>query len=103
MVLTRRIKVQIAVFAALSLAAATIMVFAFMQVPTVFFGVGRYTVTVQLPQAGGLYEGGNVTYRGVEIGRVQAVQLTTSGAEAVLQLTSDVKVPADLSAEVHSV
>ncbi|ORA19941.1 MCE family protein [Mycobacterium arosiense] len=101
--LTRRVKIQLAVFAALSLTAATIMFFAFMQVPTVFFGVGRYTVTLQLPQAGGLYEGGNVTYRGVEIGRVQAVQLTNSGAEAVLQLNSDIRVPADLSAEVHSV
>lgn len=101
--LTRRVKMQLAVFAALSLTAGTVMFFAFMQVPTVFFGVGRYTVTLQLPQAGGLYEGGNVTYRGVEIGRVQSVHLTNSGAEAVLQLNSDVKVPADLSAEVHSV
>ncbi|MEZ0351929.1 MCE family protein [Mycobacterium sp. pR1184] len=103
MVLTRRVKIQLAVFAVLSLSAATIMFFAFMQVPSVFFGVDRYTVTLQLPQAGGLYEGGNVTYRGVEIGRVQAVHLTNSGVEAVLQLNSDVKVPADLGAEVHSV
>lgn len=101
--LTRRVKIQLAVFAALSLTAATVMFFAFMQVPTVFFGLDRYTVTLRLPQAGGLYEGGNVTYRGVEIGQVQAVRLTNSGAEAVLQLNSDVKVPADLSAEVHSV
>src|ERR1700757_1858610 len=79
------------------------MFFAFMQVPTVFFGVDRYSVTVQLPQAGGLYAGGDVTYRGVEIGRVQTVRLTDTGAEAVLQLDSDVHIPADLSAQVHSV
>jgi phospholipid/cholesterol/gamma-HCH transport system substrate-binding protein len=79
------------------------MFFAYMQVPTVFFGVDRYSITVQLPQAGGLYRGGNVTYRGVEIGRVQAVRLTRTGAEAVLQMDSDVHVPADLNAQVHSV
>ena len=101
--LTRRIKIQLVVFATISLIAATIIFFAFMQVPAVFFGVDRYAVTVKLPQAGGLYPGGNITYRGVEVGRVQAVRLTDTGAEAVLQLDSDVHIPADLGAQVHSV
>jgi phospholipid/cholesterol/gamma-HCH transport system substrate-binding protein len=103
MALTRQTRTQLVVFAVVSLIAATIMFFAYMQVPTVFFGVDRYTVRVQLPQAGGLYPGGNVTYRGVEVGRVQAVRLTQTGAEAVLQLDSDVHIPADLNAQVHSV
>ena len=101
--LSARTRIQLVVFAAVSLIAGTIMFFAYMQVPTVFFGVDRYSVTVQLPQAGGLYPGGNVTYRGVEVGRVQAVRLTQTGAEAELQLDSDVHVPADLNAQVHSV
>lgn len=101
--LTKRTRIQLAVFAVVSLIAGTIMFFAYMQVPTVFFGIDRYSVTVQLPQAGGLYPGGNVTYRGVEIGRVQTVRLTQTGAEAVLQLKSDIHVPADLNAQVHSV
>jgi phospholipid/cholesterol/gamma-HCH transport system substrate-binding protein len=74
-----------------------------MQIPTTFFGVGRYTVTVQLPQAGGLYPTGNVTYRGVQVGRVDNVHLTNTGAEAVLSMESVTHVPADLTAEVHSV
>lgn len=101
--LTKRTKIQLAIFALVSVIAGAIMFFAYMQVPTVFFGVNRYSVTVQLPQAGGLYPGGNVTYRGVEIGRVQSVGLTPTGAEAILQLNSDVRVPADLDAQVHSV
>lgn len=101
--LTRRTRTQLVVFAVLSLIAAAIMFFSYMQVPTVFFGVDRYTVIVQLPRAGGLYKGGNVTYRGVEIGRVQEVRLTNTGAEAVLALDSDMHIPADLSAQVHSV
>ena len=66
------------------------------------FGVGRYTVTVQLPEAGGLYKTGNVTYRGTEVGRVEDVRLTGTGVEAVLSLKSDIDIPSDLDAEVHS-
>ena len=101
--LTRRIRIQLVVFAVVSLVAGAIMFFGYMQVPTAFFGVDRYSVTVELPQAGGLYSGGNVTYRGVEVGRVRAVRLTDSGAEADLQLDSDIHIPADLNAQVHSV
>jgi phospholipid/cholesterol/gamma-HCH transport system substrate-binding protein len=101
--LTRQTKVQLVVFVVISLTAATIMFFNYMQIPTVFFGVDRYTVTVQLPQAGGLYPGGNVTYRGVEVGRVEKVNLSSTGAEAVLQLDSDIHIPANADAEVHSV
>jgi len=30
-------------------------------------------MTMELPKSGGLYESGNVTYRGTEVGRVQSV------------------------------
>ncbi|MDA3657826.1 MCE family protein [Mycobacterium xenopi] len=103
MVMSKRARIQLAVFALLSLTMGAIIFFAYMQVPTVFLGIDRYTVTVQLPQAGGLYPGGNVTYRGVQVGRVQDVRLTNTGAEAALRLKSDVPIPADLNAQVHSV
>jgi phospholipid/cholesterol/gamma-HCH transport system substrate-binding protein len=94
----------LAVFAVIGVVGAAIMFFTVMQGPAAFFGIGRYTVTVQLPQAGGLYHGGNVTYRGVEIGRVDDVRLTNTGTEAVLTMESGIDIPArDLSAEVHSV
>ncbi|MDT7738005.1 MAG: phospholipid/cholesterol/gamma-HCH transport system substrate-binding protein [Mycobacterium sp.] len=102
--LTRRTKIQLVVFAGIAVVAVAVMVFGYMRIPTVFFGAGRYTVRVQLPQAAGLYQGGNVTYRGVEVGRVQDVRLTNTGAEAVLQLKSGIDIPAgDLTAKVHSV
>lgn len=100
--LTRRIRIQLVAFAVITALSVGLYFFAYMQVPSRLFGAGRYTVTVQLPQAGGLYEGGNVTYRGVEVGRVQDVRLTNTGAEAVLRLNSDIDIPADLTAEVHS-
>jgi phospholipid/cholesterol/gamma-HCH transport system substrate-binding protein len=101
--LTRRVRIQMAVFVTIGLVSATVLGLRYIRIPSEFFGVGRYTVTVRLAQTGGLYEGGNVTYRGVEVGRVHDVRLTTGGAEAVLQIKSGVKIPADdLTAEVHS-
>jgi phospholipid/cholesterol/gamma-HCH transport system substrate-binding protein len=99
----KRILIQLAIFVTVALIAGAVMVFGYMKLPTTLFGVGHYTVTVQLPQAGGLYQSGNVTYRGTEVGRVEDVRLTDSGhVEAVLSLRSDVSIPSDLEAEVHS-
>jgi phospholipid/cholesterol/gamma-HCH transport system substrate-binding protein len=101
--LNRRIKIQLALFSVIALVAGAVMVFGYIKVPSQLFGVGRYTVTVELPRAGGLYATGNVTYRGTEVGRVTSVQLTDTGVEAVLSLTSGIDIPSDLDAEVHSV
>jgi len=103
-VLNRRIKIQITVFAAVALAAIGSVFFGYLKVQSTYFGLHRYTVRVQLPQSGGLYAGGNVTYRGVTVGRVKDVRLTNTGAEAVLQMDSSYNIPAtNLAAEVHSV
>lgn len=101
--LSSRILYQLAAFGVISVVAVAIMFFSYMRVPSAFFGVGHYTVTVQLPEAAGLYATGNVTYRGVAVGRVKDVRLTHTGVEVVLSLNSDVHIPADLNAEVHSV
>jgi phospholipid/cholesterol/gamma-HCH transport system substrate-binding protein len=99
--LGKRVKVQLAIFTSVAVIAGAVMIFGYIRVPALF-GVGRYTVTVQLPRAGGLYASGNVTYRGTEIGRVTGVHLTDTGVDAVLSLRSDVRIPADLDAQVHS-
>ncbi|MGZ8747969.1 MAG: MCE family protein, partial [Mycobacterium sp.] len=102
--LNRLVKIQLAIFTIIAVGAAAIMVFGYMRLPSLWFGVGRYTVTAHLPQAAGLYDNANVTYRGTEVGRVQSVTLTDTGAvDAVLSLRSDIAVPSDLTAEVHSV
>lgn len=100
--LDRRMQIQLVVFTVIALAAMSLMTLRFMKLPAELFGVGRYTVTVELPKTGGLYGGGNVTYRGTEVGRVQTVRLTPTGVEAVLSLKSGIDVPSDLRAEVHS-
>lgn len=100
--LGRRVKIQLAIFAVVAVVAGSVMVFGYIRLPALF-GVGHYTVTVQLPRAGGLYASGNVTYRGTEVGRVTEVHLTDTGVAAVLSLRDDIPIPADLDAQVHSV
>ncbi|OBK21391.1 mammalian cell entry protein [Mycobacterium asiaticum] len=100
--LPRRVIVQLAVFAVIAVAVVAVTFLHFVKLPAMLFGVGRYTVTMQLPEAGGLYSTGNVTYRGFEVGRVEAVRLTDSGVVAVLSLKSGIDIPSDLQAEVHS-
>jgi len=99
--LDRRIRVQLVVFGIVTLVAGAVMVLGFIKLP-VLFGVGRYSVTVELPQSGGLYPNGNVTYRGTEVGRVNRIDLTDTGVAVVLSLRSDIPIPSDLDAQVHS-
>lgn len=94
--------IQLATFCAIALIAIAVMSLQFLKLPAKLFGIGRYTVTVELPESGGLYGTGNVTYRGVEVGRVQTVKLTDTGVRAVLSLKSGIDIPSDLKAEVHS-
>ncbi len=101
--LNRGIKIQLAIFSVVSLVAALIMIFGYIKLPVLLFGVGRYTVTVDLPRSGGLYATGNVTYRGVEVGRIEGVKVTPNGVAATLSLKSGIDIPSDVKAEVHSV
>jgi phospholipid/cholesterol/gamma-HCH transport system substrate-binding protein len=78
------------------------MLLFYVQAPTLL-GIGRITVTLELPATGGLYRFSNVTYRGVQVGTVTAVSLMSNGAKATLSLGTSPKIPADLKAEVRSV
>ncbi|MGV0627119.1 MCE family protein [Mycolicibacter minnesotensis] len=99
--LSRTVWTQLAILATVTLVAGGVMAFGFVKVPALF-GIGRYTVTVELPASGGLYPTSVVTYRGTEIGRVSSVEVDADGVRAVLKLDSAIKVPAPVTAAVHS-
>ncbi|MGX9788100.1 MCE family protein [Mycobacterium sp. MMS18-G62] len=99
--LSRPVWTQLAILAAITVVAVGVMAFGFVKVPALL-GIGRYTVTVELPASGGLYPTSVVTYRGSEIGRVKSIDVTADGVRAVLTLNSETKVPSDVSAAVHS-
>ncbi|MEH3140575.1 MAG: MlaD family protein [Mycobacterium kyogaense] len=100
--LTRLIRTQLVLFAIASVIGITVMAVTYLQAPTLL-GIGRMTVTLQLSGTGGLYRFSNVTYRGVQVGKVTDVRPTRDGAEATLSLDTSPKIPADLHAAVLSV
>ena len=100
--LTRFVRIQLAIFAIVGIIGIIAMVLFYIQVPTLL-GIGRMTVTLELPATGGLYRFSNVTYRGVQVGKVTAVALTANGAKATLSLGTSPKIPANLHADVLSV
>lgn len=98
---TRQMVIQLTIFSVIALLALGIMVFGYIRLPALL-GIGQYKVTLELPETGGLYERSNVTYRGSHVGIVDSVGLTDTGVAAQLSLNSNVEIPADLVAEVHS-
>jgi phospholipid/cholesterol/gamma-HCH transport system substrate-binding protein len=100
--LARRIKIQLTVFAALTVIALAVLVVPYLHIPTLM-GVGQYTLKADLPASGGLYATANVTYRGITIGKVIDVEPTTENVVATMRIADRYKIPIDASANVHSV
>lgn len=100
--LTRFVRIQLVIFTIASIVGISAMIVEYIQAPTLL-GIGRIEVILQLPEAGGLYRFANVTYRGVHVGKVTAIDVNRDGAVATLSLPSSPQVPADLEAEVRSV
>jgi phospholipid/cholesterol/gamma-HCH transport system substrate-binding protein len=101
-VLTRFIKWQLVIFSILTIIALVALGWYYLRLPSVA-GIGQYELTVELPRSGGLYSTANVTYRGTTIGKVTDVEPTERGARATISIGSQYKIPADASANVHSV
>ncbi len=100
--LTRLIKTQLVVLAAVAVAAVGVLGWYYLRIPSLV-GVGQYTLYAELPQSGGLYRTANVTYRGITIGKVTDVEPTELGARATMSIDDRYQIPADASANVHSV
>ena len=100
--LSRFVRIQLVIFSIASVVGIFVMAFSYMQLQSLA-GIGRYNVTLDLPDTGGLYRFSNVTYRGVQVGRVTDVELTKTGVRAKMSLDSSMEIPADLSAVVRSV
>ena len=62
---------------------------------------GYYTVTMNLPNAGGLFSSADVTYRGVSVGRVGSMGLTPTGIVVNLDISNSApRIPANVQATV---
>lgn len=97
-----QIKRQLTLFSILTVIALLVLGVYYLRLPSLA-GIGQYNLKANLPAAGGLYRTANVTYRGVIIGKVTGVEPTETGAQASMSIDHKFKIPADATANVHSV
>ena len=100
--LTRFIKIQLVLFTILTVIALTVLGWYYLRIPSLV-GIGQYELKADLERSGGLYATANVTYRGTQIGKVTSVVPSPTGAVATMSIDDRFKIPADASANVHSV
>jgi len=98
--LTPFVRRQLILFGILTVISLGVLGIYYLQIPSLM-GVGRYTLKAELPASGGLYPTGNVTYRGITIGKVTDVEPTEHGAEATMSIDSHYKIPLDSVADAH--
>ncbi|MGV9858922.1 MCE family protein [Gordonia sp. NPDC003425] len=101
MKITRFVRMQLTIFTIVTVIAVVAMAVYYVRVPAMV-GVGRYQVQLLLPSTGGLYKNANVSFRGVNVGKVSEVRLTPDGVAATLSIRSGTEIPASSQASVRS-
>ncbi len=98
--ITRRVRIQLLFFVIITLVGCTYVGARYAQLDKVFID-DSYTVVVHFEDSGGIFAGGEVTYRGVRIGKVDKLELTDSGVDAYLDIQDSYDdIPADSKAVV---
>lgn len=99
--LTQTVRRQLIAFVIVTVLGATYAIVEYLQIPQQF-GVGRYTVTLQLNQTGGLYPNALVTYRGVDVGKVQDIDMGDGSVRAELSIRDSTRIPRDVAVSVRN-
>lgn len=98
--ITRLTKIQLVIFAIVTLLGGAFVGGRYAKIDRMV--VDRsFPVTVQLKDSGGLFEGAQVTYRGIGVGRVGKMTFKESGVVARLDIENNApKIPSDILAVV---
>ncbi|MEZ5211120.1 MULTISPECIES: MCE family protein [unclassified Gordonia (in: high G+C Gram-positive bacteria)] len=102
MKITSFVRGQLIIFALVTVVAVVSMAVFYIRIPQMV-GIGAYRVTLDMPSSGGLYQNANVSFRGVDVGKVTKMWLTENRVQAELSIDSGTKIPANSSATVRSV
>ncbi|ETZ97948.1 mce related family protein [Mycobacterium kansasii 824] len=98
----RLTRIQLAIFGVITVITLVVMAVFYLRLPATF-GLGTYGVSADFVAGGGLYKNANVTFRGVQVGRVESVELNPSGVTAEMRLNSGTPIPSNVTATVKSV
>ncbi|MCD2114735.1 MCE family protein [Rhodococcus rhodochrous] len=99
---TKLVRTQLAIFTAVAVIAVGNSVYNYMGLKRIT-GIGMYSVAVELDRAAGLYTNALVTYRGVDVGVVESLDVNPDHVTVHLQLDSDHAIPKSTDAYVRSV
>ena len=98
--ITRRTRIQLLIFAIITLVGVSFVGARYARLDR-FIVDDAYTVVAHFNESGGIFAGGEVTYRGVNIGRVDKLELTEEGVDVYLEINDDYdQIPADTHALV---
>ena len=98
--ITKRTKVQLIIFVVITLLGVSFVGAKYAQLDRLVVDQD-YTVTAHFPDSGGIFSGAEVTYRGVTVGRVGTMKLTSEGVDVNLDIDkSQDKIPSDTKALV---
>jgi phospholipid/cholesterol/gamma-HCH transport system substrate-binding protein len=98
--ITRRTKLQLLVFVAITLIGVSYVGARYAKLDRVVLD-RTYNVTAHFQESGGIFVGAEVTYRGVGVGRVSDMTLTDEGVDVELEIDNDDdQIPADTIAVV---
>ena len=93
--ITSRTKKQLVAFVILTLLGVTFVGGRYARLDRLFYD-SAYSVSAHFAQSGGIFEGAEVTYRGVTIGRVEKMKLTDEGVDVILSVDKgNDKIPTD--------
>jgi phospholipid/cholesterol/gamma-HCH transport system substrate-binding protein len=98
--ITRRTKLQLLVFAVITLVGVTFVGARYARLDRVLVDQS-YTVVAHFADSGGAFAGAEVSYRGVRVGEVDRLVLTDDGVDLLLDIDDDhADIPADALAVV---
>ena len=99
--MTRGIRLRLIAFASVSALGLTYVGGNYLGIVDRILGRG-YDVNVILPASGGIYEGAEVTYRGVKIGKVAKMTVDRDGLRVRVTLQEEARVPASSKVRVDN-
>ncbi len=99
--MTRGVRIRIGAFLVLSAVGIVYIAGSYLGFVDRVLGRG-ITVHATLPASGGLFEGSEVTYRGVKVGKVSKMQATAQGVTLDLALQDGTELPEDSPMFVHN-
>jgi virulence factor Mce-like protein len=99
-VITRSTRIKLLAFATVAVVGMAYLGFTYVGLDRVLLG-GGYEVSADFENSGGIFVNAEVTYRGVEVGRVTDMKLVDDGVRVVLRIDPGADpIPADTEAAV---